>query len=85
MTEKQPVKRSRWRRWIRRQELNVGVMLLILAAVTLVGILAARPLVTLYAFGFQSDPQKFETTVDFTRLVFPYIFFNASFASFKSG
>ena len=30
MTEKQPAKPSRWRRWIRRHELNVGVVILIL-------------------------------------------------------
>jgi putative peptidoglycan lipid II flippase len=52
-----------------------GAMLLVLAGVTAAGILLARPLVTLYAAGFRSQPGKFETTVELTRLLFPYIFF----------
>lgn len=53
----------------------VGVMLVILASVTLIGMLATRGIVTLYSAGFRVDPTKFDTTVTLTRIVFPYIFF----------
>ncbi|MBK8170173.1 MAG: murein biosynthesis integral membrane protein MurJ [Sandaracinaceae bacterium] len=53
----------------------VGVMLVILSAVTLVGMVATRGIVTLYSAGFQHDAAKFDTTVTLTRIVFPYIFF----------
>ncbi len=51
-----------------------GAMIAILIAVSLIGVLAAPQLVTLYAAGFRAEPGKFETTVGLTRLLFPYIF-----------
>lgn len=52
-----------------------GVMLVLLAVVTLIGMVATRGIVTLYAAGFREQEEKFEVTVLLTRLVFPYIFF----------
>lgn len=52
-----------------------GAMLVVLGSVTVLGMVAAPFLVPLYAAGYRSDPVKFQTTIDLTRLVFPYIFF----------
>ena len=52
-----------------------GVMLLVLALVSLAGVLAAPALVTAYAEGYADDPALFARTVTLTRIVFPYIFF----------
>ena len=49
-----------------------GVMLLVLALVTVAGVVAAPWLVTLYAAGYEGE--RFEETVLLTRIVFPYIF-----------
>lgn len=51
----------------------IGVMSLVLIAVTAIGILAAPWVVKAYAWGFQRDEALFETTVSLTRVVFPYI------------
>jgi putative peptidoglycan lipid II flippase len=50
-----------------------GVMLAILALVSLGGIVLAGPIVKLYAAGY--DAPKYALTTTLTRLVFPYIFF----------
>ncbi|HEX7477529.1 MAG TPA: murein biosynthesis integral membrane protein MurJ [Polyangiales bacterium] len=50
-----------------------GAMLLILAAVSVLGIATSSTWTTLYAAGYRSDPAKFATTVTLTRIVFPYI------------
>ena len=50
------------------------LLVMILAAVTALGILAAPIIVKLIAFGF-AEPVKFELTVLLTRIMFPYIFF----------
>lgn len=52
-----------------------GVMLFVLALVSLAGVLAAPALVTAYAEGYADDPALFASTVTLTRIVFPYIFF----------
>ena len=52
----------------------VGAMLLLLLAVTVFGILTAHWWVRAYALGFEKEPALFETTVDLTRILFPYIF-----------
>ena len=49
-----------------------GIMLLILIVVSILGVLFAPFLVRLYAPGFESK-ELFETTVQLTRIVFPYI------------
>jgi putative peptidoglycan lipid II flippase len=50
-----------------------GIMLLILSAVALIGVLSAEFWTTLYAAGYRDDVSKFGTTVQLTRVVFPYI------------
>jgi putative peptidoglycan lipid II flippase len=51
------------------------LLTLILAAVGLLGVLAAPALVWISAPGFQSDPAKFDITVSLLRITFPYILF----------
>ncbi|MEB2285517.1 MAG: murein biosynthesis integral membrane protein MurJ [Polyangiaceae bacterium UTPRO1] len=50
------------------------VMALVLAAVTLLGIVFAGPVTALFAPGFAAVPGKLELTIRLTRVVFPYIF-----------
>jgi putative peptidoglycan lipid II flippase len=52
-----------------------SLLLLILLAVTLIGMAAAPLLVYISAPGFAADPGKFELTVSLTRITFPYILF----------
>lgn len=58
-----------------------GLLGLVLAAVSVLGVVFAPALVTLYATGYLADasddgaPERFADTVALTRLVFPYIFF----------
>lgn len=52
-----------------------GVMMLVLALVSIAGIFLAPALVTAYAEGYADDPALFDRTVTLTRIVFPYIFF----------
>jgi putative peptidoglycan lipid II flippase len=52
-----------------------GASLVALSAVTVLGILLARPLTDLFARGYRERPDEFERTVSLTRAVFPYIFF----------
>jgi putative peptidoglycan lipid II flippase len=48
---------------------------LILAVVTVLGVLFAPVIVKIQAFGFGSSGVKYDLTVLLTRLTFPYIFF----------
>lgn len=48
---------------------------LLLAAITVFGILFAEPIARLFAPGFLDDAEKFSLTVYLLRLMFPYIFF----------
>lgn len=50
-----------------------GAMFIILLVVALAGVVFARPLVKVYAWGFQEVPGLFPLTVSLTRVVFPYI------------
>ena len=50
-------------------------MAVVLAAISLLGVLFARPVTTLFAPGFAASEGKLELTVTLTRLVFPYLFF----------
>ncbi|MDH5491419.1 MAG: murein biosynthesis integral membrane protein MurJ, partial [Myxococcales bacterium] len=52
----------------------LGAMLLLLLGVSLLGVLFAPGLVTLYAGGYRDDPELFADTVTLVRVVFPYIF-----------
>jgi putative peptidoglycan lipid II flippase len=47
--------------------------LVILGVLTLLGILLAPAIVRLIAPGFTIDPEKLETTVNLTRIMFPYL------------
>jgi putative peptidoglycan lipid II flippase len=58
------------------------VLSLILAVVTVLGILFAPAIVTIQAFGFGSSGAKYDLTVFLTRLTFPYIFFIGMVAFF---
>src|SRR5690606_7375576 len=57
-----------------------GLSLCALTLVSLLGILFAPQLVSLFASGFEARPEQFETTVNLTRWIFPYIFFMGSTA-----
>lgn len=48
---------------------------LVLALVTLLGILGSPGVVRVIAPGFYEDPAKFDLTVSLNRIMFPYIFF----------
>lgn len=53
-----------------------GLLGLVLAIVTALGVLAAPLLVSVYATGYLLEaPDKYEDTVALTRVLFPYIFF----------
>src|SRR5207244_2871752 len=48
------------------------VMAVVLTAITVVGILLAGTITTLFAPGFAAVPGKLELTIRLTRMVFPY-------------
>jgi putative peptidoglycan lipid II flippase len=52
-----------------------SILALILFIVTLIGVALAPYLVFATASGFRADPDKFNLTVQLTRIVFPYILF----------
>ena len=52
-----------------------GAMLAVLLAVSIVGVVLARPIATAYGAGFADDPERFEAFVTLTRVLFPYILF----------
>ena len=51
----------------------LNLLLVILAGITLLGIIFSPLLVRLIAPGFSADPQKLATTIALNRLIFPYI------------
>lgn len=51
------------------------VLSLVVAAISLAGIVAAPLLIYVSAPGFSADPDKFALTVELTRITFPYILF----------
>ncbi|MBN2283541.1 MAG: murein biosynthesis integral membrane protein MurJ [Deltaproteobacteria bacterium] len=51
------------------------VLSLVLAAVTVLGIIFSPFIVSVIAPGFSEDPAKYELTIFLNRLMFPYIFF----------
>ncbi len=51
----------------------MNLLLVILAVITVLGIVFSPVLVKLIAPGFRADPLKFATTVKLNRLIFPYI------------
>ncbi len=60
------------------------VLFVVVAAVSALGIVAAPLIVLISAPGFTANPDKFQLTVDLTRIVFPYILF-MSLVSFAGG
>ncbi len=56
-------------------ELVTGRLILSLLFVCVVGVLAAPWLIAVIAPGFRSDPQKMALAIEFTRIMFPYLFF----------
>ena len=51
------------------------LLTIVMAAVTLAGIILSPAIVSLMFPGFRAEPAKFELTVFLNRLMFPYIFF----------
>lgn len=51
------------------------ILIMILSAITLLGILLAPVIVRFIAPGFISDPEKYGLTVSLTRIMFPYLLF----------
>lgn len=52
-----------------------SVLFLILIVVTTLGMIASPILITIFAPGFTADADKFQLTVQLTRITFPYILF----------
>jgi len=52
----------------------LNVMLIVLAVITVLGIIFAPLIVSAIAWGFLGNPEKFRLTVTLTRMMFPYIF-----------
>ncbi|MDR0485883.1 MAG: murein biosynthesis integral membrane protein MurJ, partial [Elusimicrobiota bacterium] len=50
-------------------------LLLILAAITILGMFFAPQLAKIIAWGFTSNPEKMDLTIELTRLMFPFVFF----------
>jgi putative peptidoglycan lipid II flippase len=57
----------------RLSSLVVNAMLLILGILVALGIIFAPELVTLIAYGFQANPEKFALTVKMTQIMMPFI------------
>ncbi len=60
---------------LRLAHIAITLAVILLAGITLVGILVTRPLVLIMAPGFQDVAGKIELTVQLTQLMFPYTFF----------
>jgi len=61
-----------------------GVLALVLALVTVIGVIAAPVIIYISAPGFAATPDKFNLTVDLLRITFPYILF-ISLTAFAGG
>jgi len=62
----------------------LNLLLVILAAITILGITFAPLIVRLIAPGFTPDPYKLNTTIKLTRIIFPYILL-VSLAAYSVG
>ncbi|MFA6356627.1 MAG: murein biosynthesis integral membrane protein MurJ [Candidatus Omnitrophota bacterium] len=67
------VKKTKEEFWGLAQAL-LNVMIVVLAAITALGMAFTPAIVALIAPGFIKDPEKFRITVELTRWMFPYIF-----------
>jgi len=63
---------------------TAGTLALILLLVTIVGVIAAPLLITLFAPGFIHEQKQFDLTVQMLRITFPYLFF-ISLVAFAGG
>lgn len=52
-----------------------GSMMVVLAVLSLFGVLAAPLLILLFAPGFHDEPEKYQLSVAMLRVTFPYLFF----------
>lgn len=52
-----------------------GVSLVVLVVVSILGVVFAGPLTSLFAPGYAGDPDKLGVAISLTRVMFPYIFF----------
>jgi len=72
----------------KREEEFLGATFLFIIGSTLIltvlGIIFADLVVTIFAYGFRSDPSKFHLTVNLTKITFPYLWL-ISFAAFLGG
>jgi putative peptidoglycan lipid II flippase len=57
----------------RLSNLIVNALILILGVLVVLGVIFAPQVVSIFASGFKSDPQKFELTVRLTRIMMPFI------------
>ncbi len=62
----------------------LNILLVLLAAITVVGIIFSPFLVRIIAPGFMASPEKLATTIKLTRLLFPYILL-VSLAAYAMG
>lgn len=60
----------------------LNILIIILAIVTVLGILGAPLLINIIAIGFKSDMYKYQLAINLTRIMFPYIGFVAVAALF---
>ncbi|MCL2389303.1 MAG: murein biosynthesis integral membrane protein MurJ [Elusimicrobia bacterium] len=61
-----------------------GALSVVLLAITLLGIVFSPVLVRLIAWGFADDPEKMRTTIELTRIIFPFLFFICIAAMFSA-
>ena len=61
-----------------------SVMIVLLLAVTVLGVAFSGPIVRAYAYGWRNSPESFALTIKLTRVMFPYVFF-VGLASLAAG
>ncbi len=61
-----------------------NMFLVVLFIISVLGVLFAPFIVRVIAFGFKASPEKFQQTIIFTRMLFPFIFF-IGMAAFGTG
>lgn len=52
-----------------------SVMIVLLGAVTILGVAFSGPIVKVYAYGWRNSPETFALTVKLAKIIFPYVFF----------
>jgi len=59
---------------------TAGTLALVLAFVSLIGVIAAPIIITLFAPGFSNEGKQYDLAVQMLRITFPYLFFISSVA-----